>query len=323
VSELRPLYLVTGSDRPKVELARARLRGRFGDGEVTLLDAESESAEDAIAACNTLGLFSGSGHLVLVDRVDAWKAEAAAVVAEYAKAPTPDTTLALVGEAIKKDSPLAKVCAKAGDVLVYDVVKKKLNEWVATQFKVAGGAAERDACRLLVELVGEDLHALALEVDKLARWADGEVVTERNVEQLVAPTAETPPWSLTDAWGRRDVGAVLRAVEEILERSTDSRAGIFLRLSGTMSGHIGLVRACKRFESEGVNPQAATERLGKRSVFPVQKAYGHARNFSDEELGQAIVRIAQLDHALKGGSRLSAELELERALVDVTARAGR
>lgn len=323
MADLKPLYLISGSDRPKVELARQRLRGRFDDDAVTLVDAEHATAEDAIAECNALGLFAAGGHLVLVDHVDTWKADAAAVVADYAKAPAPATTLALVGDAIKKDSALAKACAKAGDVLLYDVVKKKLPEWVAAQFKVAGGAGDREACRLLVELVGEDLHALALEVDKLVRWADGELVTERDVETLVAPAADTPPWNLTDAWGRRDVGGVLKAVEEILERSADSRTGIFLRLAGTMSGHIGLVRSCKRLEAEGLSPQAAADRLGKRSAYPVQKAYGHGRNFSDEELGRAVVRIAQLDHALKGGSRLSGELELERALVDVTARAGR
>lgn len=313
---LLPLYLIAGSDRPKVELARTRLRKRFDD--VVALDADTASGADAVAACNALGLFADAGRLVLVDRVDAWKAEDAKAVADYAKAPVPGTTLALVGEAVKKDSALAKACAKAGDVLLYDVVKKRVPEWVAAQFKQAGASADRDASRLLVELVGEDLHALALEVDKLAHWAEGQTITERDVETLVAPAADTPPWSLTDAWGRRDVGAVLRAVEDIFERSADSRTGIFLRLAGTMSGHVGLVRACKRLEANGVPPATAAERLGKRSVYPVQKAYDQARNFSDEELGNAVVRLARLDHALKGGSRLSGELELERALVDVT-----
>jgi len=33
------------------------------------------------------------------------------------------------------------------------------------------------------------------------------------------------------------------------------------------------------------------------------------------------VRLARLDHALKGGSHLSPELELERALIEITAPA--
>ena len=37
-----------------------------------------------------------------------------------------------------------------------------------------------------------------------------------------------------------------------------------------------------------------------------------------DELRAATVRLAGLDHALKGGSRLAPELELERALIEIT-----
>ena len=40
-----------------------------------------------------------------------------------------------------------------------------------------------------------------------------------------------------------------------------------------------------------------------------------------EELSAATVRLAELDHALKGSSRLAAEPELERALVALAASA--
>jgi DNA polymerase III delta subunit len=56
----------------------------------------------------------------------------------------------------------------------------------------------------------------------------------------------------------------------------------------------------------------------KRNRFYVQKLYEQAGNFSDDELDEAIVRLAQLDLALKGGSKLPGELEFTRALVDVT-----
>jgi hypothetical protein len=49
----------------------------------------------------------------------------------------------------------------------------------------------------------------------------------------------------------------------------------------------------------------------------VQKLVRQAEAFTDDELRDAAVRLAELDHALKGASRLSADLELERAIVDV------
>jgi DNA polymerase III delta subunit len=66
-----------------------------------------------------------------------------------------------------------------------------------------------------------------------------------------------------------------------------------------------------------VPPGAAADRL-KRNRFYVQKLYDQARNYSAEELGDAIVRLADLDHALKGGSRLPGELEFARAVIEIT-----
>jgi len=51
----------------------------------------------------------------------------------------------------------------------------------------------------------------------------------------------------------------------------------------------------------------------------VRKALGHAERYSRDELDAAVVRLAELDAALKGASRISNELELERTLVDITA----
>ena len=52
-----------------------------------------------------------------------------------------------------------------------------------------------------------------------------------------------------------------------------------------------------------------------------EKAFAQAANFSADELAGAIVRLAELDAAAKGGSKLPADLELECALVDTTRRA--
>ena len=46
-----------------------------------------------------------------------------------------------------------------------------------------------------------------------------------------------------------------------------------------------------------------------------------AERYSQDELDAALVRLAELDASLKGGSRLSGQLELTRALVDLAAGA--
>jgi DNA polymerase-3 subunit delta len=316
--ELKPAYLLAGNDRPKVARAVQRLRARFPADAVETHAAADTSGEDAVAACNALALFAGDGRLVVVDGVEAWKADDAKAVAAYLKAPAPATTLALVAGELKKDAPIGKAVAAAGEVRIWDVAQRGLTAWVGEQFKLHGASAEPEACRALIELVGDDLYELASEVDKLAVWGAGERITLTDVETLVAPRAEATSFALTDAWGERDVVSVLTAAEALLERSGDPRSRTVPRIVGILTSHVARVRQCQGYEAEGLSSKEAAGRM-KQHPFYVQKLYAQARNYSPDELRRVTVSLAALDHALKGGSRLPIDLELERALVEVTA----
>jgi DNA polymerase III delta subunit len=319
-SDLKPVYLIAGSDRPKVQRAVERLKGHFDPAGVEHLSAETSSGGEAVAACNSLGLFASGGRLVLVTDVDGhrnkegrlaggWKAADIEAVTAYAKAPAPETVLALVAEEAKKGSPLAKVA----ELLLYEAKASALVPWVTKQFAELDARAQPDACRLLVELVGENSDELRLEVEKLVVWAQGEEITAEHVEEMVLPRGPVKPWTLTDAWSKRDVPTVLAAAQRLL-RQGDTPSGIAWKLGD----HVALVAACRRFAAEGISSTEATKRLKRRSEFPVKKAYSAAESWGEAELAAALVRLAELDVALKGGSPLPDELELERALVEVS-----
>ena len=142
----------------------------------------------------------------------------------------------LVAAELKKDSPLGKACAKAADLLVYDVPKRRVPEWVTKQFAERGVTVDAEAVRLLMEIVGEGPEELASEVDKLATWSAGDAVGVREVQELAAGCAEVPGYDLTDAWGRRDLAAALTACQTLLERSGDP-------VSRTVPSLIGLLVA--------------------------------------------------------------------------------
>jgi len=327
VAELLSAYLITGTDRPKVTRALRRLRDRVGDAATEHLSALEAGGEDVAAACNALGLFTVERRLVIVENVERWKAADLKPIEDYLKRPSPTTVLALTGDEVKRDSALAKLVAKNGEVLLYDLPtrarssKADLPKWVEQQFREHGVQIDHDAARALVELVGENAYELATEIDKLTTWAAGERIGEHEVAELVPARAEVPPFDLTDAWGRRDVAAVLAAGARLVERSGDSSRDVLLRTAGLLTSHVGRVRECQALDAEGVPPAAGAERL-KRNRFYVQRLYQQARNFSSDELGDAVVRLAELDHALKGGSTLPGELEFARALVDITRGTG-
>jgi DNA polymerase-3 subunit delta len=316
-AELKPVYLISGGDRPKIQRALRRLRNRIGEDSVELLSAAEASGDDAVAACNALGLLGTGQRLVIVEEVERWKAADTKAITAYLGSPAPDTVLALVAGEMKKDSALAKASTKAGDVLVYDVPKRRVPEWVTKQFADRGVTVDPDAVRLLVEVVGENPEELATEVDKIATWAGTEPVGVPEVEQLAAGCAEVPGYELTDAWGRRDLAAALTACQTLLERSGDPVSRTVPSLIGLLVGHVGRVRDCQLLAEEGLTPREAASRL-KRHPFYVEKLFAQARNYGPDELREAVVRLAGLDHAVKGGSRLTVDLELERALIDIT-----
>jgi DNA polymerase-3 subunit delta len=317
--ELQTAYLIAGSDRPKIDRAVARLRARFDADAVEVHDALTTTGEDTVAACNAMGLFGSGFRLIVVENVESWKAPEAKEIAAYLKSPAPGTTLALVGGELKKDAPIAKAVAGFGDVLIWDVASKAVVRWIADQFKLHQTTADPEACRLLAELIGDDLYELSGEVDKIATWANGARVGEEDVEALVAPRAGSPPWNLTDAWGSRDVGGVLRAAEKMIDRTGDPLSKTIPRLVGSLTKHVRNARAARRLEEEGLTAADAAQRLGMKP-YPAQKLYAQVRNFSERDLDDAVIRLAELDHALKGGSRLANELELELALVELTER---
>ena len=325
---LKPVYLLTGSDRPKVETALARLRRDFAPEATERVAAQESTGADVVALCNAGSLF-GDDRLVIVEGVDgrpgadgrltnAWKAAEVNAVVAYLSDPAPGTVLALVSEETKKDAPLRKAVEKAGQVLEYLVVKRQRTQWVVDRFRVHGVRAEPEACALLVQLVGEDdLRGLASEVDKIALWAQGEPVGEREILELAAPLAGAPVFELTDAWGERDAARTLAASERIFDRDGKARRESAPRLAAALGSHLGRMRQLKRLSSEGVGSREAAGRL-KMNPYYAQKVAGHADNFSDEELHDATVRLADLDLALKGGSRLAPDLEVQRALIDTS-----
>jgi len=311
---LLPVYLLTGGDRPKHLRALRRLRSRFEVEAVEQLSAESTSGPDAVGACNALALFGGEdgGRLVVVHGVERWRKADVEAIAAYLRDPVQGAVLALVAEELPRGSALVNLAEKAGRVLRYDVPKpSSLHAWARAELERLGVSADAEAARALVELVGDDTVALASELEKLAAWADGEPVGRAEVEQLATPGREAAAWALSDAWGARDLPALLEACDLALEKKEP-----FLLAVG-LASHVGRVRAAQALAEQGLRSREVAAQL-KMKEFPARKALQHAERYSREELDSALVRFAELDAAIKGASRLSGELELVRALIDVT-----
>ncbi len=173
----------------------------------------------------------------------------------------------------KKDSLLAKaVHSGKGELLHWDVPQKALQRWISEQFGLHGTKAEPEACRALLELVGDDVYELSSEIDKLSTWAAGDPVTAADVERLVPARAETTNFALTDAWGARDVVSVLHASEGLLERSGDPRSRTIPRVASILTSHVSRIRRAKALDAQGVTAKDAAATLKAGTPYYVGEA---------------------------------------------------
>ena len=103
----------------------------------------------------------------------------------------------------------------------------------------------------------------------------------------------------------------------MLDRSPRQRRDEAAAVGARLGAHLAKLSRMKGLLESGMPAKEAAAKLGMKD-FPGQKLARQAEAFTVDELRDATVRLAQLDHALKGGSKLAPDLELQLAATDVS-----
>lgn len=311
----KPAYLIAGTDWPKIDAAAARLRGQFDEDSIEQITVGDEEAPDIVATCNALGLFGGE-RLVLVRGADELDSQQIDDIVAYLADPTPGTCLALFGgKGIREDGALATAVDQVGDVRIFDAPDDDhAVQWVVKRFAEGGITCPPAIAKRIVARAGIEIGDLALEVEKLAVHGRDRAPTEEEVDALVPEQLDVKPWNMTDAWGRRDAAAVIGYATADVEKPDDVQ-----RVSAIFANHVRRVRQALLVLEAGGSDKDVQKQLGLKSPYQAKGLCRQARAFSEPELARAVVRMAELDEAIKGGSRLDPRLELELALVEISA----
>ena len=312
--DLKPVYLICGSDWPKVDAAMARLRARFPEESIEQLSIGDEGV-DVVAACNALDLLGGP-RLVLVRGAEALSEDGGRQrIADYLQIADPrDVPGALRWRRYRsQESRWCGPWRPAARSRFFDAPdRKQAADWVVKRF----GAERRHlpVCRSPGGWWSSSARTWAIsrpEVEKLVVFARGKPPEVEDVEALVPPQIEIKPWEITDAWGRRDSASMIAlAVADI------DAPGDVSRVVAQLSAHVRKVWRAASLLERGATQADVAKELGMKP-YPAQKLVAQAQRFGAAELGAAIVRLSQLDLAVKGGSRLNARFELELALAEI------
>jgi len=298
---LLPVYLVNGDDLLKRQKVMKRLKTKIAGGGDLSFNFDSFSAENATAAaiidaCNTLP-FMTEVRLVQVNDVDKLKKTDADALADYLKAPAETSVLALVSDKLAQNSRLYKAVFAFGAKAVIDCLPQKRYQLVKTTRALAqeyGINITESGAQALIDLLGENTIALDSEVKKLALSFSGiNTVSEQDIRDLVARTAEVKPWELVDAFSARNLSQCISFLGKM--ESTTPHALLAMCIA-----RIRELICAKALSERG----RAGEIAGALRVpeWRVKNHAGWAQRYSAAELRCALISARDTERAMKSGA---------------------
>jgi DNA polymerase-3 subunit delta len=316
--EMRPLYLISGTDGAKIEATRQRLRAlaerEGGDGALEVFEpTEGRGAPDheaLLAAIPAMSLM-GTRRYLLADGVEKWRDKQQTAVAEaIGGALPPDLTLVLIARA-KAPAKLLKAVKRAkGEVHNFEAPKARdLPRVLVADAQRLGFKLEPAAARLLVERMGPEPLRLRNELERLALWAgDSGKVTAADIEGMIADTSEAAVWTLSDAVIEGDARTALRVGEQLIEQGENVTGLIY-----GLASRLRAACAAAAMLEEGMPPREVESQL-KMHPYAAKQLVARLGNVDLTDLRVATEALAELERWCRGDADYGDELALTLAL---------
>jgi DNA polymerase III subunit delta len=281
------------------------------------LDIRAAAELDAETLGSLLGTppMMAERRAVVVRDVASLRKDARAVLDHYLADPAADVVLALVapaGEKAKVDKALE---GRAATVEFAPLTGDRVPRWITHHVEsVLGATITPEAADLLQQAVGNELAALAAELDKLASYAGGGTIDEAAVADVVGVRRGETLGDFLDRVAARDAAGALALLPHILAQPKTSAVSIVMALTTqTLAIGWGITR----------NGRADYFELLKSGKGPfVGRPWGEAarawsaaeRHWTDDTVDASLDAFLAADIALKE-TRLSSDTQLLSTLV--------
>jgi len=268
---------------------------------------------------------------------------------EYlAEGSSPTTVLIFaMTSALDGRSKMIKAVSKAGTVVNFGKLRQSryvnrdpMYQMVMDRLREYNKTISPDAFSELQRKTGNDMRQIFDELDKLVTFVGERLRIEKgDVEELVSRTAFDRIFDLTDAIGRRSLPLALANLKSILEKGDHPllihnmltrQIRFFLQVKimleqGDLKPEISRMnydtfqkRAYKNIPSELIAKLPESQQLNvlKQHPYPLYITLSQVKNFTVQELIEAMERLLEADIQIKTG-QLTPELVVEMLVMDL------
>ncbi|MEO7217381.1 MAG: DNA polymerase III subunit delta [Gemmatimonadaceae bacterium] len=295
------------------------------------LDVRRAAELDAESLGSLLGTppMMADRRVAIIREVGVLKKTARSALDAYLKHPSYDMTVILVAAPGAKTDKGLQTSTTPMEFSPLD--ESRVSRWIAHHAKHALGVEiTQSAADLLHDAAGNDLYRLTSELDKLASYTSGAVITDEAVSAAVGIRRGETISDFLDAVLRRDAGGALNLIEHILSQPKTTGVSVVMGLSTqTLAlawgrGRLDTGLPASRLEGEYFQLLKSTGAYPGRSWGAAARAWAlAARDWSTAECDRAIAALLAADVALKE-TRVSTERQIvATAVLAICAGSGR
>lgn len=296
------IFFFTGDNAYGLQMELKRWKDSFADKHgsenISVLDGTKQTVSELLDATVTMPFLSEK-RLVIVQGLPKYSKQEIKNIIEQVH---PQTILVFAESGADKRLTSYKELKDTVDTKLFDALPKaKLIAWMQTFAQERGATLARETADAILSLAGDDQWMLAMEISKLATFANG-TITPQMVDTLVLPSGSQVVWKLSDLLGSKRIGDALQYYRLCLERGEDAY-GLWAILLSAVRNIIAIWAAVNDgkkdreiAEAAGVHPFSA------RGLMPL------ARSLTREQVRLLANIAADSDIALKsGGYRYTVE----------------
>lgn len=191
----------------------------------------------------------------------------------------------------------------------------ELTGWITRHFKALGKDIDRAAAEHLIFTCGSLMTGLAQEIDKIAAYAKGPVITKRDIDAIADPVLSAEVFRLSDAVVQGNTDKAASILGDLLKMQTEPI--VILAALGSQFRRIWTARIAL---DAGHDKHWLMDLWGMKSDYPANLLLSAARGASSTWCADAVKRCQLLDRQMKSqrGMDAAGALKLLLAQLEVS-----
>ena len=190
-----------------------------------------------------------------------------------------------------------------------------LAAWVARRFRALDKDIDRKTAEYLIFTCGSLMTGLAQEIGKIAAYAKGKTVTEKDIDAVADPQLSAEVFRLSDAVLKGDYDLAAKILGDLLKLQTEP-----ILINAALGSQLRRIYTARIALDTGRDRAWLMELWGMKSDYPAKLLLTAARRTTAQWCADAVRMSQTLDRRLKSERGIDGNGELKLLLVNLGAR---